>query len=234
MSYLCLASIFKNVKLWDCNYGYGKNFPSFFALFPLNDAPYTAVYEEQEVFCAFHDYLRHAEDVDILPSLRLLMAEYIRYLVDRAVYYYPTMLPMEMLSDKVKVGEVDHNLWVALEDLHDGWEPCGQVGQEVYGAGNAFGILPRHYMQIPGEHFMVYTDYPTYGCKSRKGAPVKFRLAGDNRIDSRLMIVKTDQKKLPEFTITIKGQNESLKAKPVKGGNIELFIPGDAEINIRW
>jgi hypothetical protein len=90
LSYLCLANIFKNVRLWDCNYGYGKNFPSFFTLFPLSDAPYSAVYEEQEVFCAFHDYLRHAQDQEILPSARLLMAEYIRFLVDRAVYYYPT------------------------------------------------------------------------------------------------------------------------------------------------
>jgi len=52
LSYMCLAGIFRNTQLWDCNYGYGKNFPRFFALYPLNDAPYTAVYEEQEVFCA--------------------------------------------------------------------------------------------------------------------------------------------------------------------------------------
>jgi hypothetical protein len=35
LSYLCLANIFKNVHLWECNYGYGKHFPSFFSLFPL-------------------------------------------------------------------------------------------------------------------------------------------------------------------------------------------------------
>ena len=123
LSYLCLANVFKNVSLWDCNYGYGKNFPSFFALFPLSDAPYTAVYEEQEVFCAFHDYLHHAEGQEILPSLRLLLAEYIRYLVDRAVYYYPPMLPKEMLSEEVKTGEVDPSLWIALEDLHEKFDP---------------------------------------------------------------------------------------------------------------
>ena len=32
------------------------------------------------------------------------------------------MLTKEMLTEEVKTGEVDKNLWIALEDLHDGWE----------------------------------------------------------------------------------------------------------------
>jgi hypothetical protein len=234
VSYLCLANVFKNVKLWDCNYGYGKNFPSFFALFPLNDAPYTAVYEEQEVFCAFHDYLKHAEGEDILPSLRLLMAEYIRFLVERAVYYYPTMLPKEMLSEEVKTGEVDPTLWIALEDMHDGWEKSGEVGQEVYGAGNAFGILPRHYMQVDGQPFMIYTDYPTYGFSPKKHRPAKFRLAGDARLMSRLMLVNTDKGKMLNFSVTINGSKEELKGKKTKDEYLEFIIPGDSEIIINW
>jgi hypothetical protein len=234
LSYLCLANIFRNVRLWDCNYGFGKNFPSFFTLFPLNDAPYTAVYEEQEVFCAFHDYLRHAEDIDLHPSVRLLLAEYIRYLVDRACFYYPPMLPKDMLKEKPKVGELDPNLWVALEDLHDGWEQSGEVGQEVYGAGNSFGILPRHYMQAKDAGLMVYTDYPSYGFSSRVSSPLRFRLSGDGRLTSRLMIVKTGKDKLPEVTVTIKGSKTSLKGKSVSGGNLEYEVPGDAAIEIKW
>jgi hypothetical protein len=234
LSYLCLTNIFKNVRLWDCNYGYGKNFPSFFTLFPLSDAPYSAVYEEQEVFCAFHDYLRHAEDQNILPSVRLLIAEYIRFLVDRAVYYYPTMLPKDMLSEEVKTGEIDPNLWIALEDLHDGWEKSGEVGQEVYGAGNAFGILPRHYMRVPGEIFMIYTDYPTYGFSAVKGKQATFRLAGDGRIKCRMMLVKTGKGNLPEFTVTANTAKDIIKGKSLKDGSLEFIIPGDAEVAIDW
>ena len=234
LSYLCLANIFKNVALWDCNYGYGKNFPSFFALFPLSDAPYTAVYEEQEVFCAFHDYLRQAEGEDILPSARLLLAEYVRFLVARAVYYYPTMLPREMLSDEVKTGELDPNLWIALEDMHDGWEKSGEVGQEVYGAGNAFGILPRHYMQVDGQPFMIYTDYPTYGFSPKKHRPAKFKLAGDARMSCRLMLVKTGKGKMPEFMVTQKGSKELLTGKKTKEGHLEFTVRGDSEIHINW
>jgi hypothetical protein len=203
-------------------------------LYPLSDAPYTAVYEEEEVFCAFHDYLRHAEGQEILPSVRLLMAEYIRYVVERAVYYYPPKLPKEMLSEDVKTGELDPNLWIALEDMHDGWEKSGEVGQEVYGAGNAFGILPRHYMQVPGEPFMIYTDYPTYGFSPTKRRPANFTLAGDPRQTCRLMLVKTDKGKLPEFTVKIKGNSEKLTGKKLKDGHLEFTVPGDSQIHIDW
>jgi hypothetical protein len=234
LSYLCLANVFKNVRLWDCDYGHGRSFPSFFTLFPLNDAPYTAVYEEQEVFCAFHDYLRHAEEVDLAPSVRLLVAEYIRYLVQRACYYYPPMLPKEILHEKPKIGEVDPELWIALEDLHDGWEQSGQVGQEVYGAGNAFGILPRHYMQVPAAGLMIYTDYPIYGFSAKKTRPVCFRLAGDGRLNCRLMVVKAGKNKLPEPQVFVSGSKTPLKGKKVSGGHLEFEVAGDSEVKIDW
>ena len=56
-------------------------------------------------------------------------------------------------------------VWIALEDIQDGWNKSGQVGQEVYGAGNAFGILARHYIKVPGRDFMIFTDYPAIGAK---------------------------------------------------------------------
>jgi len=232
LSYMCIAAILKNTQLWDCNYGYGKNFPKFFALFPLNDAPYTAVYEEQEVFCAMHDYLKIAEDVAILPAVKLLIAEYIRYLVERAVYYYPTMLPKEMLEEKPKTGEVDPNLWIALEDLQDGWLKSGTVGQEVYGAGNAFGILPRHYLQVPKEEFMIYVDYPTSNFIPQTGKHITFKILGDERLNCRMMIVKTGTKKLPEFMVA-NGTSE-IKGKRAKEGNIEYLSSGNEEISIKW
>jgi hypothetical protein len=230
LSYMCLAGVFKNVHLWECNYGYGKNFPSFFALFPLNDAPYTAVYEEQEVFCALHDYLKHAEGLDILPSVSLLIAEYIRYLVSRAMFYYPPMLPKEMLKDKPKIGEVDPKLWIALEDLHDGWEQSGEVGQEVYGAGNAFGILPRHYLQVPDEDFMVFVDYPTSKFTARKGAPVSFNVLGDEQLECRLVLV-AQKKKLPTFKVMA---DMEIKGKHLRGGHMEYKVNGNSHIKISW
>lgn len=232
LSYLALANVMKNVQLWDCNYGYGKHFPTFFAVFPLGDAPYTAVYEEQEVFSALHDYLKHAEGTEILPSVSLLLAEFIRYLIHRAVYYYPPVLPKEMLSEEVKTGEVDPSLWIALEDLHDGWEKSGEVGQEVYGAGNAFGILPRHYIRIPGKEFLIFTDYPRSNTIVKKNA-VSFTVLGDQRLTSKLRVISLEGKRLPKFSVKGERQGE-LVPKPDDSGCIEYEVYGAQKVTISW
>jgi hypothetical protein len=234
LSYQCIAAILTNVQLWDCNYGYGKNFPKFFSLFPLSDAPYTAVYEEQEVFCALHDYLSQAEDVEILPVVKLFLAEYIRYLVDRAPYYYPTILPKDMFEEKPKIGEIDSNLWIALEDLQDGWLKSGTVGQEVYGAGNAFGILPRHFIRVHNEEFMIYVDYPFENVNRSAQGKIKFKVLGDARLTCKLMIVKTSRKKLPAIELIISGSKEKAKGKKVKDGHLSYQISGDQSVEVKW
>lgn len=52
------------------------------------------------------------------------------------------MLPENIIAKDIKTGEVQKDLWVPLEDLHDGWESHGEVGQEVYGAGLPFVSCP--------------------------------------------------------------------------------------------
>jgi len=234
LSYRCLASIFENVQLWDCNYGYGKNVPTFFALFPLSDAPYTAAYEEQEVFCALHDYLKHAEGVNILPSVRLLCSEFIRYLVERAPYYYPPMLPSDMISDEVKTGEVDRKLWIALEDMHDGIEKSGAVGQEVYGAGNAFGILPRHFIRFSDKPFLIFSECPISGIRKSRDSVI-FHLQGDPRLSFRLRITPVENaSKKPSFEFSC--QSPSLKFKPAsdRKQDLEAFVLGNETVRITW
>ncbi|MDB5156224.1 MAG: hypothetical protein JWR50_931 [Mucilaginibacter sp.] len=231
LAYLCLANIFKNIQLWECNYGYAKAYPTFFAMFPLNDAPYTAAYEEQEVFAALHNFLLYAEDENIMPSLSLLISEFLKYIVNRAPYYYPPNLPKEMLSDDVKTGQVDHKLWIAIEDIHDGWEQSGTVGQEVYGAGVAFGIIPRHFYKVPNEDFMIYVDYPTANFKHRKNG-LTFNVKGDPRLSCRMLVVKKVKKELPVFSVKTKAAE--LKGKRRKDGHIEFTLNGDQQIKINW
>lgn len=231
LSYICLANIFRNTQLWECNYGYAKSYPTFFSIFPLNDAPYTAAYEEQEVFLAMHTYLYYSAKKAILPSVQLLLTEFIRNIVHRAKYYYPPNLPKEMLSDEVKMGSVDPNLWIALEDIRDGWEKSGQVGQEVYGAGVAFGIVPRHYHRVPGANFMIYTDYPVLS-ESHGKKSFTFKLPGNERLSCRLTILKNDKEKLPD--IKLKAGSKSLKSERLKDGNLEFTVAGDQQVKITW
>ena len=233
LSEVCLANIFSNVQLWDCHYGYGKHFPRFFALFPLKDAPYTAVYEEQETFCALHDYIKNSRGIAVSPGAHLLIAEYIRYLVHRAAYYYPPMLPAELFSDKVKMGEVDKNLWIALEDLYDGWEKAGQVGQEVYGAGNAFGILPRHCFITEDKRFRIFIDYPIRSLRQANAKSLSIRIAGSKFLHCRLLILKQANHKLPAFTMTVSG-GQVLTGRRTRTGNIEYTLPGDCRLRLTW
>ncbi|PTR00085.1 hypothetical protein C8P68_102917 [Mucilaginibacter yixingensis] len=231
LAYLCLANLFKNMQLWECDYGYAKSYPTFFALFPLSDAPYTAAYEEQEVFAAMHNLLRYAEDEHILPAVNILVPEFLRYIVNRAPYYYPPNLPREMLSEKVKTGQVDPELWIAIEDIQDGWKQSGTVGQEVYGAGVAFGIIPRHYYRVDGQDFWIFCDYPSAHYRQSKGS-LSFRLKGDNRLSCRLLILKMGRKTLPAIKLQTAGA--ALKGKKVKGGHQEFTVPAGSEIQIYW
>ncbi|WP_217451923.1 hypothetical protein [Mucilaginibacter humi] len=227
-------NIFRNMQIWDCNYGYAKHYSTFFAVYPLSDAPYTAAYEEAEVFACLHNYLQLAADEDLPASVSLLLAEFTRFIVDRAAYYYPPMLPKEMLSEEVKMGRVDPNMWIALEDIHDGWEKSGEVGQEVYGAGVAFGIVPRHYLKVGDEAFLIFVDYPTSKYTMR-GKTFTFDVRGDSRMTCRMRIVKKDKAKLPQFTVTQKGggKQEQLTGKVIKG-DIEFTLKGDSTVSIRW
>lgn len=239
ISYMCIAALLKNVQLWESDYGYAKQYPTFFSIYPLKDAPYTAAYEEQEVFAAIHSLLNEADQIDdILPSVKLLLAECVRYTINRVVYYYPPMLPTEMLAEKkdVKTGEIDPNLWVAVEDLQDGWEKSGQVGQEVYGAGIAFGIVPRQYHKIEKAGLMIFTEYPCTGHKTKKDS-ITFRVRGSGRLTFRMVLLPTEKgKKLPLFTVSYgEGRRfEEVKASRIVKDRVEYYLPGDCTVKVRW
>lgn len=216
LSYRCLAGIFANVQLWDCNYGFGKNFPTFFSVFPLNDAPYTAAYEELEVYAALYHYLLVSEGFEILPALKLLIPEFIRYAVGRLASYYPPMLPEDMIADEIKTGEVKKDLWVPLEDMHDGWEKSGGVGQEVYGAGIPFGIVARQYFRWT-DQILLFIDYPVKGFRAGKKS-VTFRTIGDPEMTCRLIIIGLPKKQAGVLKVEAKSGSIYKKIKPSGDG----------------
>jgi len=235
LSYLSLANVFNNMWLWECNYGYAEHYKTFFALFPLKEAPYTAVYEELEGFAAFHDYLGEYGR-DIPEWANILLAEYIRNMLYRASFYYPPNLPKEVMSEKPKTGELDPKLWIPLEDIYDGWEQEGQVGQEVYGAGMPFAIVARHYMKISDEKFMIFVDYPILDFSSNVKGEALFHVLGDQRLSCRLRIMATGRAKLPTcVVITERGENqETLRGRNTPEGHIEYELFGDRTVIVRW
>ncbi|MBK1438473.1 hypothetical protein JHJ32_00610 [Parapedobacter sp. ISTM3] len=232
LGYLLMANVFKNLALWDCRYGYGNHFPLFFAVFPLNDAPYTAVYEEVEVFAAVHEYLSQADDTPLSRSYALLLAEFIRYALHRMVHYYPTVLPREMLANDVKTGEIDPNLWVPLEDINPGWDKSGSVGQEVYGAAFPFAVIPRHYMKIAGGAYLLFVDYPTAE-RAAENRELRFKVLGDERLSCKLYILRSGTGESLDITVSA-AQQGGIKPQTVGGDTVCYEVHGKQHVVISW
>ncbi|CAM3687188.1 hypothetical protein [Sphingobacterium prati] len=229
LSYCCLAGIFKNCQIWDCDYGYGKNFPYFFSVFPLNDAPYTAAYEELEVFAALHHYLEVTAGITILPSLKVLIPEFIKYAVGRLAYYYPTLLPPEMIAEKTKTGKVQKDLWVPLEDIHDGWEKSGEVGQEVYGAGIAFGIIPRQYFKLTIFGGTLFINYPISNFRELKNS-VTFHVEGSVSLHAEMKLLGISKTTLSKIKVEQKIKSSYQRVAELSDGAYKLVGKGIVRI----
>lgn len=235
LSNLCIANLIRNSAIWQCGYGNGKHISTFFTLFPLDDAPYTAVYEELECFSAFHEYLRLAKDQPVPASVPLLLAEYIRYLLHRSIYYYPPQLPPEMISPGPKTGEVDARLWIPLEDLQFGFNQSGTVGQEVYGSGLAFAVVPRHYFRFKHHDVMLFTDYPSTGHRAGRNGAMHFTVQGDERLTCRLLLYRPDGKALTSVKVTGKRGKHitTYQPRPAGGGTLSVQIHGNQQITVQ-
>lgn len=230
LSYSCLAGLFKNMQIWDCKYGFGKNYPNYFSVFPLNDAPYTAAYEEMEVYAALSEYLIQAESVDLLPSVKILIPEFLKYAISRFPSYYPVKLPEDMISDEVKTGEIVKELWIPLEDLYNGWEKSGQVGQEVYGAGVGFGVLTRQFHKVKDEAFLFFTDYPLTNYKKVKNT-VTFTVLGSADFECNLKIILNGK---ATKNITIWHEKKSISPLKKEDNILHYKISGNSRIKISW
>ena len=119
-----------------------------------------APYEELEALAKFYEYLKMG-GASLRPSVRRLIAEYCKFALDRGWHYYPAALPPGAIALKQRNGRIERNLAIPLEDLQDGFEQSGQVGQEVYGAGLALVCATRYYIQLPVADVQVFCEYPT-------------------------------------------------------------------------
>lgn len=227
-SELCLGNLLRNTGIWQRGYGNSKAYPTFFCLYPLVDAPYTAVFEEQETLASFHRYLRlaHAEKAPVSKDLQALLAEYSQYASCRLAYYLPPLLPQDILAPKVKTGYLDAELWIPIEDMGDGWEAVGQVGQEVYGAGFLFQLIKYHYLSLDDTTSCCYIGYPHLEI-ARKDQQVKLQVFGSSEYSC---LVQLYGMKSNTYTVTLQDGSHHDLTKD----NNSLKIKGAQEITIKW
>ncbi|HEY1680596.1 MAG TPA: hypothetical protein VGF98_03010 [Candidatus Tumulicola sp.] len=237
LSEFCLANIFDNMWLWECDYGKAQYYTTFFGLFPLHDAPYLAAYEEMETQAKFHDYLALG-GAGIRPSVRLLLAEYQKYSLDRGWFYYPDALPVDGVAEKSRNGKVERALSIPLEDLQDGAKLSGEVGQELYGSGLPFVYSGRHYTLVNSANCMIFCSYPIYDFATKKrgnATLASFHVGGDTRGECRLRVIPIDAEKpaLPHL-VTKRGQSSRLKGTTSVEGHATYDCNGDTRYEIRF
>jgi hypothetical protein len=183
---LC-ACLFDNVGFWSIRYGWGRIRSTFCAVFPMPDAPYTAAYEEAEVAGAVVAYLTEAGDA-LAPPLSVLLPELIRHVTAKLDAYYPQHIPEDALSGEPKTGHIERGVWIPVEDVGDGFEQAGTVGQEVYGAGIAFSTVARTHARIDGSEVQVSCEYP-FEVTGSSAKEVRVHVAGDRRLKARLRLL---------------------------------------------
>ncbi|MDZ7373769.1 MAG: T9SS type A sorting domain-containing protein [candidate division KSB1 bacterium] len=141
--YLPLAALFRIVWWWECDYGYGHAYQTFGGLSPMIYAGVITPKEQYESWWYLREFLdslpRGAEfRPEVLSLVSLFLEE-----TPRVCYYcLPPHLPREAVWDRPSVyNSINHpELMIPVEDLRQGWEKSGQVGQEIYGAGMALAF----------------------------------------------------------------------------------------------
>lgn len=199
IAHVLAACLFDNSGLWQCLYGDAKGRSTFIGVYPLVDAPYTAAYEEAEVAAAALSYLRRAGD-DVHPTLGILLPEVVRHTTARLPQYFPCNVAPHALSQSPKTGFIEARLRVPVEDIGDGWEQVGTVGQEVYGVGMAFSTVVRSYVRIESAGVFVYCDYPLE-IVSIDERSVRLHVMGDPRLQCLVRVDTGTRRRLPGHVV---------------------------------
>jgi hypothetical protein len=98
-SYVYLGSFFHNSEIWESEIELAVHYQEF----PRGHLPAgRAVHGDLRMLRFVRAFERYLDDSgpDLEPAARMLIAEYCKYALDRAWYYYPDALPPEAISPK--------------------------------------------------------------------------------------------------------------------------------------
>ena len=257
-SYMFLASFFHNTALWQSKLGHAAHYPTFMGATCLHDAAYMAPYEEFESYIAFQEYLGRAQN-QVPESVALLLAEYCKYVLSRAWYFYPDALPKSALASTNRNGRIDPRLNFPVEDLYRDGQPAGQVGQEVYGCGAAFKFAAFAYHRFDTAPFHLFCNYPVIDIKApadlvNTASPpdlncIEFQVGGA-RLSCQVRLIPLTRKGLPRVTATITPKQAAIPTQigatppttsaTVKSlvadaqGHLVFTVPADSVVKLKW
>ncbi|NOX38875.1 MAG: T9SS type A sorting domain-containing protein [Calditrichaeota bacterium] len=141
LSYVALANIFRLTWMWECDYGYGQYYQTFMGLSPMKHSAVITPKEQYETVLYLLEYSQLVGGI-VPEFVQQLIQAFVEQSQAVLYYTYPPHLPLEVVhTDTARYGSLNHpDLYIPLEDLREGWEKSGQIGQEIYGAGTAFAM----------------------------------------------------------------------------------------------
>jgi hypothetical protein len=228
--YIFLASFFHNTAIWESEIGFARAYHNFMGATALHDAPYMAMFECFDSFAAFEVCLKESGP-QIEPAVRLLLADYCKYTLDRAWFYYPDALPKEALAEKQRNGHIACDLSFPLEDLYVDGQPAGQVGQEIYGAGAAMVFATRSFHLLEGAPFLLFCDHFLLAIDRPSDRALIMHLAGEHGCEALLALCPLGRKRLPAVRVSQGGS--AVRARRA-GSRREYTCESGSTVELTW
>lgn len=222
LSTLPLANILRNSWLWRCEYGYAKEYATFFGLVPMT---YACVITPKEQYESWIHLRKFTSDVYecLNDETKLLLAEFHRYTLSTMWSSLAPLRRPESVAEKPiyqpTVRANSKELFIPLEDIRDGWEESGLIGQEVYGAGMALTFATELPVRINGA--TLRCEYPT---RVRNGRAVEILGPGREVVELRLLG--------GDATLNLVTGNLDFVCK--EGGELVFRVTGGSVVEVVW
>jgi hypothetical protein len=174
-----VANLMRLSWIWECDYGWmgpwdfdeiprealwvaAPGGRTFFGLNPTQQSAVITPKEQYEAWIYLIETLQRLHGV-LDPSIEKLIAEFVKHTLLTIPGSLPPFIPEGAASEHPAayetVAENDLSLFIPLEDLRDGWDVSGVIGQELYGAGMAPAMASQAVVDLaPG--ITIYSGYP--------------------------------------------------------------------------
>ncbi|MCA1595914.1 MAG: hypothetical protein LC772_05775, partial [Chloroflexi bacterium] len=101
----------------------------------------------------------------------------------------PFMTPGGLAPVNDRGHKNDSALYIPVEDVDDGWTPCGKIGQEIYGSGGPMMFAAYAFVRVPDAGLAVYAEYPVRSAQwTAAGHSLTIRISGVATHDSLVAI----------------------------------------------
>jgi hypothetical protein len=157
-----IANLLRLSWIYESDFGQTGGASNFFGLGPTQRSGVITAKEQYEAWIYLSEFLRRAHG-RIDPSVEKLLTEFCYHSLLTLANSLPPRLPAGLATQhpaaypSVPTNRLD--LYIPLEDMRDGQNQWGAIGQEVYGAGMAPTLAALAYVDLaPG--LTLYSGYP--------------------------------------------------------------------------